>query len=41
MNQEARLPRNAKEGALYGAIISTLTVLFMSSINIIFWGWRI
>ena len=35
MNQEARLPRNGKEGALYGAIICTLTVLFMSSINII------
>lgn len=35
MNQEVRLPRNSKEGALYGAIICTLTVLFMSSINII------
>ncbi|RIE01707.1 DUF2798 domain-containing protein [Cohnella faecalis] len=35
MNQEARLPRNGKEGALYGAIICTLTVLLMTSLNII------
>ncbi|WP_339267919.1 DUF2798 domain-containing protein [Paenibacillus sp. FSL R5-0470] len=35
MNLETRLPRNGKEGALYGAIICTLTVLFMSSLNII------
>lgn len=35
MNQDTRLPRNGKEGVLYGAIICTLTVLFMSSINII------
>lgn len=34
MNQEIRLPRNGKEGALYGAIICTLTVLFMTSLNI-------
>jgi len=35
MNQETRLPRNGKEGALYGAIICTLTVLLMTSLNII------
>jgi len=35
MNQETRLPRNGKEGALYGAIICTLTVLFMTSLNVI------
>ncbi|WP_063847534.1 DUF2798 domain-containing protein [Bacillus sp. FJAT-28004] len=35
MNLETRLPRNGKEGALYGAIICTLTVLFMTSVNVI------
>jgi hypothetical protein len=35
MEQETRLPRNGKEGLLYGSIISTLTVIFMSSLNII------
>lgn len=35
MHQEKRLPRNGKEGAIYGAIICTLSVLFMGSINII------
>ncbi|NOU91920.1 DUF2798 domain-containing protein [Paenibacillus sp. LMG 31456] len=35
MNQETRLPRNGKEGALYGAIIVTLTALFMTSSNVI------
>ncbi|MNO40606.1 hypothetical protein D3C76_307590 [compost metagenome] len=35
MNSETRLPRNGKEGLLYGTIISTLTVLFMTSLNII------
>ena len=35
MKQETRLPRNGKEGALYGAIICTLTVLFMVSFNVI------
>jgi len=35
MHQEKRLPRNAKEGLLYGSIISTLTVLFMTSLSII------
>lgn len=34
MEQETRLPRNGKEGALFGAIICTLTVLFMSTVNI-------
>jgi hypothetical protein len=34
MNQEARLPRNGKEGALYGAIICSLTALFMTSLSI-------
>ena len=35
MQQETRLPRNAKEGALFGAIIVTLTVLLMASLNVI------
>lgn len=35
MHQENRLPRNAKEGLLFGTIISTLTVIFMTSLNII------
>ncbi|ETT81005.1 DUF2798 domain-containing protein [Viridibacillus sp. FSL R5-0477] len=35
MQYETRLPRNAKEGLLYGTIISTLTVILMTSINII------
>ncbi|MEK5039400.1 DUF2798 domain-containing protein [Sporosarcina sp. FSL K6-3457] len=35
MKQETRLPRNGKEGALYGTIICTLTVLFMVSLNVI------
>ena len=35
MHFEKRLPRNGKEGLLYGAIISTLTVLFMTSLSII------
>jgi hypothetical protein len=33
MEQETRLPRNGKEGALYGVIICTLTALFMTSLN--------
>ena len=36
MTQEKRLPRNGKEGLLYGAIISTLTVLFMTSFSVIY-----
>ncbi|MFJ8066148.1 DUF2798 domain-containing protein [Psychrobacillus sp. NPDC096426] len=35
MHQENRLPRNGKEGAIYGTIICTLSVLFMGSINMI------
>ena len=35
MHQENRLPKNGKEGAIYGAIICTLSVLFIGSINII------
>ena len=35
MHQEKRLPKNGKEGAIYGAIICTLSVLFIGSINII------
>ncbi len=35
MKQETRLPRNGKEGALYGTIICTLTALFMVSLNVI------
>lgn len=35
MKQETRLPRNGKEGALFGAIICTLTVLLMVSFNVI------
>lgn len=35
MNAEMRLPRNGKEGLLYGAIISTLTVLLMTSLNVV------
>lgn len=35
MNQETRLPRNGKEGALFGVIIVTLTATFMTSLNVI------
>ena len=35
MHQENRLPKNGKEGALFGAIIVTLSVLTMGPINII------
>ncbi|MFJ7677140.1 DUF2798 domain-containing protein [Peribacillus sp. NPDC097198] len=35
MKNETRLPRNGKEGALYGGIICFLTSLFMSSFSII------
>ena len=34
MEQETRLPRNGKEGALFGTIICTLTVMFMTTLNI-------
>lgn len=35
MKQDIRLPRNRKEGLLYGTIISTLTVIFMTTVNVI------
>lgn len=35
MKHETRLPRNGKEGLLFGTIICTLTVLFMVSLNVI------
>ncbi|MCQ6276096.1 DUF2798 domain-containing protein [Bacillus sp. V3B] len=35
MKQDIRLPRNRKEGLLYGTIISTLTVILMTSLNVI------
>ena len=35
MNEETRLPRNGKEGLLYGAMICTMTVIFMTSLNVI------
>ena len=35
MHLEKRLPQNAKEGLLYGALISTMTVLFMTSYSVI------
>ncbi|MFC0270405.1 DUF2798 domain-containing protein [Metabacillus herbersteinensis] len=35
MEQETRLPRNGKEGALYGGIICFLTALFMTTLSII------
>lgn len=35
MHQDKRLPKNGKEGAIFGAIICTLSVLFIGSINII------
>lgn len=38
MHQERRLPRNGKEGFLYGGLISTMTVLFMSSFSAIYFA---
>lgn len=38
MHQEKRLPRNGKEGFLYGSLISTMTVLFMSSFSAIYFA---
>ncbi|HDR4440083.1 hypothetical protein BK720_02255 [Bacillus thuringiensis serovar brasilensis] len=35
MHQENRLPRNSKEGVIYGTIIVTLSVLIIGSINMI------
>ncbi|WP_019416169.1 hypothetical protein [Paenisporosarcina sp. TG20] len=40
MHQEKRLPRNGKEGLLYGTIIATLTILFMTSFSIILAVWE-
>lgn len=38
MHQEKRLPRNGKEGLLYGTIISTLTVLFMTTFSTVYFA---
>ncbi|MDQ0428643.1 hypothetical protein QOZ98_001469 [Planomicrobium stackebrandtii] len=38
MHQEKRLPRNGKEGLLYGSLISTMTVIFMSSFSAIYFA---
>ncbi|MGI2329061.1 DUF2798 domain-containing protein [Planococcus sp. YIM B11945] len=38
MHQEKRLPRNGKEGLLYGATVATLTVLFMTSFSTIYFA---
>lgn len=38
MQQEKRLPRNPKEGLLYGSLISTMTVLFMTSFSTIYFA---
>lgn len=35
MQLEKRLPRNGKEGLLYGTLISTMTVIFMTSVMVI------
>lgn len=35
MHQDNRLPKNSKEGAIFGAIIVTLSVLTIGSINLI------
>ncbi|SES38318.1 hypothetical protein [Psychrobacillus sp. OK032] len=35
MHQDKRLPKNGKEGAIFGAIICTLSVLTIGSINMI------
>lgn len=33
---DMKLPRNGKEGLLYGTIISTITVIFMTTMNVLF-----
>ena len=38
MHLEKRLPRNGKEGLLYGTIISTLTVFFMTTYSAIYFA---
>lgn len=35
MHLEKRLPRNGKEGLLYGTIICTLTAMFMTTLSVI------
>ena len=34
MTLDARLPHNPKEGAIYGAVICSLTALFMTTFNV-------
>lgn len=38
MHQEKRLPQNGKEGVLYGALIATMTVIFMSTFSTIYFA---
>lgn len=38
MQLEKRMPRNGKEGFLYGSIISTLTVLFMTVYSAVYFA---
>ena len=38
MHLEKRLPHNGKEGLLYGGLISTMTVLFMTSFSAIYFA---
>lgn len=38
MHLEKRLPHNGKEGLLYGGMISTMTVLFMTTYSTIFFA---
>ena len=38
MHLEKRLPQTPKEGLLYGALISSMTVLFMTSFSIIYFA---
>ncbi|MDN3428432.1 DUF2798 domain-containing protein [Microbacterium sp. APC 3898] len=38
MHLEKRLPHNGKEGLLYGGLISTMTVLFMTSLSTIYFA---
>lgn len=38
MQLEKRLPHNGKEGLLYGGLISTMTVLFMTSYSAIYYA---
>ncbi|WP_154669124.1 hypothetical protein [Planococcus antarcticus] len=38
MHEEKRLPYDGKEGLLYGAMISTMTVLFMATFSAIYFA---